>query len=181
MPNRRRFVLTGFGVFLLGVFAFVLFFYANFRSVEVHGQSMEPTFESGRRLLMSNAYWLVGEIKREDIVVVKVPETGDVLIKRVKGLPGDVIDFMDIPHNWKLGEGEYKVPDGTIYALGDNRPVSQDSRDFGPFEPADVLGKVVIYGTEPWLYGMLTLAAVTVAASGAASLYDSKSKSRTRK
>lgn len=177
MP-KRRFVLTGFGVFLLGVFAFVLFFYANFRSVEVRGTSMEPTFESGRRLLMSNAYWLVGNIRRDDIVVVKVPETGDVLIKRVKGLPNDTIDFMDVPHNWKLGDGEYKVPEGTIYALGDNRPDSQDSRDYGPFEPQDVLGKVVIYGTEPWLYGMLSLAGATIVASGLASVFDARARAK---
>jgi len=180
MPN-RRFVLTGFGVFLLGVFAFVLFFYANFRSVEVHGTSMEPTFESGRRLLMSNAFWLVGDIRKDDIVVVKVPDTTDILIKRVKGLPGDVVDFKDVPHSWKLGDGEYKVPEGTLYVVGDNRPVSQDSRDYGPFEPTDILGKVVIFGHEPWLYGMLTLAAATILASGVASAFDAKSRSRRSK
>ena len=178
MPDRRRFVLTGFGVFLLGVFAFVLFFYFNFRSVEVHGPSMEPTFESGRRLLMSNAYWLVGDIRRNDIVVLKVPDSTDVLIKRVKGLPDDVIDFVEVPHNWLLESGEYKVPKGTVYVLGDNRPVSQDSRDYGPFDRSNILGKVVIYGHEPWLFGVLTLAVVTLLASGVASVLDSKSKSK---
>ena len=178
MQNKKRFVKTGFLVFLLGVLAFAVFFYTNFKSVEVHGVSMEPTFESGRRLLMSNAYWLVGEIRRNDIVVIKVPESEDVLIKRVKGLPGDVIDFMDVPHVWKLSNGEYKVPEGTIYALGDNRPVSQDSREYGPFEPNDVLGKVVIYGQEPWLYGMLSLAGITIVGSGIASLVDARRRTR---
>ena len=124
-------VITGFGAAMLGVLAYASFFYFNFKTVQVTGESMEPTFESGRRLLMSKAFWLVGPIQRNDIVVIKTPDTGETLIKRVKGLPGDVIDFMDIPYSWKLVMGEYKVPAGTFYCLGDNRPVSQDSRDLG--------------------------------------------------
>lgn len=178
MRNGRRFAVTGFGVFLLGVFGFALFFYGNFRTVVVKGDSMEPTFESGQRLLMSQAYWLVGKVRKNDIVVVRVPDTGDTLIKRVKGLPGDVINFMDVPETWRLGEGEYRVPEGMIYVLGDNRPVSQDSRAFGPLEPQDVLGKVVVYGNEPWLYGMLALAFLTVASSLTASIIDSRGRQK---
>ncbi|MBS1723871.1 MAG: signal peptidase I [Armatimonadetes bacterium] len=167
-PGKRRILMTGFGVFLLGVFGFVLFFYVNFKTVEVKGESMEPTFESGRRLLMSNAYWLVGPIRIDDIVVIKV-EDGETFIKRVKGLPGDVIDFMNTPTSWKLGRGEYKVPQGTVYVLGDNRPVSQDSRDLGPIDRSDILGKVVIYGRESWLYTILSLSVLGVLASAVAS------------
>ena len=178
MPNRRRVAFTGFGAFLLGILAFVLFFYASFRTVEVHGPSMETTYKSGRRLLMSNAYWLVGEVKKNDIVVVKSPDNDEVLIKRVKGLPGDVIDFMDVPRDWRLGNGEYKVPAGKVYVLGDNRPVSQDSRDFGPLDRADVMGKVVMSGQEPWLFGILTVAVLTIGASGIAALVDSRKNPR---
>ena len=178
MPNRRRVVITGFGFVLVGILCFFGFFYMNFRSVEVRGQSMEPTFESGRRLLMSSSYWLVGSIQKNDIVVIRVPDTGETLIKRVKGLPGDVIDFMDVPHSWKLANGEYKVPANSYYCLGDNRPVSQDSRDYGPFDESAILGKVVIYGTEPWLYGITGLALFALLGSGMAALYDSRVAAR---
>lgn len=174
--KNTRVIRTGFGLFLFGVLGFALFFYANFKTVEVRGPSMEPTFESGRHLLMSNAYWLVGQIRKNDIVVVKAPEAGETLIKRVKGLPGDVVDFMAVPHNWKLVNGEYKVPDGTLYVLGDNRPVSQDSRDFGPFEKSDVLGKIVVYGNEPWIMWMLVLAGIAILSSGIAAWIDSRQK-----
>lgn len=178
MPNSRRVVITGFGAVLLGILCFFAFFYLNFRSVEVRGQSMEPTFESGRRLLMSNAYWLVGPIRKNDIVVIKVPDSGETLIKRVKGVPGDVIDFMDVPHSWRLAAGEFKVPPGTLYCLGDNRPVSQDSRDYGPFENNAILGKVVIFGTEPWLYGITGLAVLALLGSGLAAIYDTRRSAR---
>lgn len=178
VPRKRRAVLTGFGVFLFGMLGFLAFFGVNFKTVEVSGESMEPTFESGRRLLMSRAYWLVGEIKKNDIVVIKSPEDSDTVIKRVKGLPGDVINFMDIPDNWELSQGEYRVPPGTVYVLGDNRPVSQDSRSFGPVETENIQGKVVIYGTEPWLYGVVGFAVLSVVASGVASLFDQRREGR---
>ncbi|MCW5938676.1 MAG: signal peptidase I [Fimbriimonadaceae bacterium] len=155
--GRRKRAFRGFGVFLAAVLGFALFFQMNFQTVSVRGNSMEPTFNSGDRLLVSKAYWLVGPIRLNDIVVVRMEKSGDVLIKRVKGLSGDVIDFIDVPTTWKIGMGEYRVPEGTLYLLGDNRPVSQDSRVFGPFEPKDVVGKVVIYGTEPWVLAMVAV------------------------
>ena len=113
-----------------------------------------------------------------EIVVLHVPDTGETLIKRVKGLPGDVIDFKDIPNDWRLSRGEYKVPVGTYYVLGDNRPVSQDSRELGPFERSDVVGKVVIYGSEPWLFGILAAAILAVAASCLAAVYENRTERR---
>jgi signal peptidase I len=161
---RRRRAFRGFGVFLLAVLGFALFFQVNFQTVSVRGHSMEPTFSHGDRLLVSRAYWLVGPIRRNDIVVVRMKDTGDVLIKRVKGLPGDVVDFIDVPSTWKIGMGEYRVPEGGMYLLGDNRPVSQDSRVFGPFAPEDVVGKVVVYGTEPWVLAMVAVGALGLVA-----------------
>jgi hypothetical protein len=89
-----------------------------------------------------------------------------------------VIDFMDVPRDWKLSNGEYRVEPGKVYVLGDNRPMSQDSRDFGALDRSSIQGKVVIFGQEPWLYGILTVAIVTIGASGIAALVDSKSKNR---
>ncbi len=139
----RKVVFTGFGVFLLFVLAFVLFFYWNFNTIEVKGNSMEPTFHSGQRLLISKAYWLVGDIRKNDIVVVKNVDGGDTIIKRVYALPGQTVDFYNVPESYDFSKGEYKVPAGELYILGDNRPVSDDSRLFGPVKYGDVLGKVV--------------------------------------
>jgi len=144
-PSRRkRLLLTGFGSFLLFVLAFVIFFYLNFQTVSVKGNSMEPTFQNGRRVLVSQAYWLVGDIKKDDIVVLKEPGSGDIVIKRVYALGGDVVDMRNIPEDWSIGNGEYRVPENKYYVIGDNKPVSEDSRRFGPVDPKDIIGKVVI-------------------------------------
>ncbi|MBS1707237.1 MAG: signal peptidase I [Armatimonadetes bacterium] len=140
----RKVVFTGFGVFLLFVLGFVVFFYWNFNTIEVKGDSMEPTFHSGQRLLISKAYWLVGGIKKNDIVVVKNIDGGDTIIKRVYALPGQIVDYYNVPETYDISKGEYKVPSGQLYILGDNRPVSDDSRLFGPVKYDNVLGKVVV-------------------------------------
>lgn len=133
---------TSFGVTLLGVLAVALFMLLNFKTVVVSGNSMEPTFNDKERVLVTTAYWLVGDIKKKDIVVVRGPE-GVPIIKRVYGVSGDRIDFFNVPEDWSLTAGEYRVPDDTIYILGDNREVSEDSRRLGPIAVSDVLGKVV--------------------------------------
>jgi signal peptidase I len=143
-PSRRRKVLfTGFGVFLLGVLAFAIFFWVNFQTVVVKGDSMDPTLQNGQRLLITKAYWLVGDIRKNDIIVVHRPESGEVVIKRVYAMQGETVDFYNVPDNWNLAQGEYIVPPDSYYVLGDNRPVSDDSRLFGPVRSDVILGKVV--------------------------------------
>ena len=44
-----------------------------------------------------------------------------------------------------VANGEYVVPKGHIYVLGDNREVSEDSRKFGAVPVDRVLGKIVSY------------------------------------
>jgi signal peptidase I len=137
--------MTGFGVVLLFVLAFVLFFHSAFTTVVVNGKSMLPTLKDGKKVLVSNAYWLVGSIRHGDIVVIRAEDSGEYIIKRVYKLQGEQVDVMNMPSNWKLVQGPYTVPEGTMYVLGDNREVSEDSRRFGPVEVSAVIGKVVAY------------------------------------
>jgi signal peptidase I len=126
------------------LFAFAVFAYFDFRTVVVSGESMLPTFKNGDHVLVCSAYWLVGPVKPKDIVVIESPEDGGYIIKRVYKVGGEVVDWYNIPRSWSLKQGEFKVPDGMIYLLGDNREVSEDSRVFGPVEESRVLGKVVL-------------------------------------
>lgn len=107
--------------------------------VYIPSSSMVPTLNEGDHLFVTKVYNL-DNIKRGDILVFDSKELNDILIKRVIGLPGDVVTIVDgkvsvnneelkedyvvnVDHNY----GEFKVPEGKYFFLGDNRPVSYDS------------------------------------------------------
>lgn len=126
----------------MGVLAITVFMFFNFKTVVVTGNSMEPTYTDKERLLVSKAYWLVGAIRQKDVIVFRNP-TGEEVIKRVYGLPGDTIDFFNTPEEWNISSGDYVVPPGKYYVIGDNREISEDSRKIGPIERGQILGKVI--------------------------------------
>ena len=84
--------------------------------------------------------------------------TNFVWVKRVIGKAGDRLAFHD-GHVYRNGtqlnepytngpmefsiEGEYVVPEGTVFVMGDNRNHSSDSRFIGPVPISHVLGHVV--------------------------------------
>ncbi|HVT12547.1 MAG TPA: signal peptidase I [Fimbriimonadaceae bacterium] len=143
--STKRRAFTGFGAVLLFVLAFVLFFHFSFTTVVVSGQSMLPTLQNGKKVLVSKAYWLVGSIQDGNIVVLKGTTPGEYIIKRVYKMGGEAVDTFNAPGSFSLLDGQYKVPDGMIYVLGDNRSISEDSRRFGPVDLKNVIGKVVAY------------------------------------
>lgn len=143
-PSSKLKVKTGFSLALLMILGIAVFYFLNFKTVVVSGQSMEPTFFSGRRLLASSAYWLIGGLKRNDIVVIKSEDSHEYIIKRLYRLEGEKVDWLNVPDDWSLTRGEYVVPKGHVFVLGDNRAVSEDSRKFGAVRLERVIGKVVI-------------------------------------
>jgi len=98
------------------------------------------------------------------VVVFHSPKNPDIeYIKRIIALPGDKIKIQDsnvyindqlITENYissktNLWEGgfskdgeEVVVPDGEIFVMGDNRPRSSDSREFGPVPISSIIGQV---------------------------------------
>lgn len=143
-PPKRTIKVRGFTVFLLVVLVFTIIFYPYFKMAEVKGESMLPTLVNGQKVLTSHAYWLVGSIKQNDIIVLKEEKSNEYFIKRVLGLPGDQIQWSMAPRNWPLDKGKYVVPPGRIYVVGDNILHSDDSRKFGAFLQSNILGKVLI-------------------------------------
>jgi signal peptidase I len=130
---------------MLLVLAFAIFAYLNFKTVEVQGRSMFPTFRTGQRVLVSKAYWLVGPIRDNDVVVLTDTGPTGYIIKRVMWSGGEKVDWKWVPDNYRLELGALTVPPGFIYVLGDNRPESEDSRKFGPRDLKDVIGKVIVW------------------------------------
>lgn len=158
----------------------------NFR---VDGSSMLPNLHNSEMLLVNrHAYedynlaslvnWIpgvdagdkvihpFGEVKRGDIVVFNPPVGNKPFIKRIIGLPGDVITFANnsvvvngvpLQENYELGgptecpggaqacrAGPITVGEDQVFVMGDNRDNSEDSRFFGPVDIDSIIGKAVI-------------------------------------
>ncbi|PIE21959.1 MAG: signal peptidase I [Planctomycetota bacterium] len=123
----------------------------------VRGRSMEPNIADGDRLLVDRVSYALGDVQRFDVVILASPEDPGVdYVKRVVGLPGDRVDLIGgrVRINGEYLEpglstvpdpeafGTWKVPEQHYFVLGDNRPVSSDSRE-GWFVPMSQLrGKV---------------------------------------
>ena len=77
---------------LVSVYVFVHFF---FRPVQVDGESMHPTLLNDEIGLSNVFARLTGKINRFDVVVLKEPNSGDLWVKRVIGLPGETVKYQD--------------------------------------------------------------------------------------
>lgn len=108
-----------------GVYATLAFLLA--RRVTVRGPSMLPTLQPGQRILFDRLAYVQDRPQVDDIVLVQ--RTGIRIVKRLAGVPGDVIDGRT------LGRDEYWV-------LGDNPSESTDSRELGPVKRRDLLGRL---------------------------------------
>ena len=121
----------------------------------VDGSSMDTTLAAGQMVIINKLHYRIKDIKRFDIVVVRNEEDKDKIIKRVIGLPNEHISYKEgkLYINGVLKEVkdvtfqatddfEYQTKEGEYFVLGDNRPVSKDSRILGPFTKKDILGRV---------------------------------------
>ena len=129
---------------------------------EVRGSSMRPSLEPGDWLLAIR----LRRPRRGDLVVLRHPDRGFEVVKRVVGLPGERVGT-DGRRVW-IGEsaiaepyahgtgapGEWEVPAGHVVVLGDDRGHSTDSRSFGPVHLARLSGRAVLrYWPRPGLLG----------------------------
>ncbi len=146
--------------------------------------SMENTLLIGDHLIMSRIGYDAGipftnihvplwrNPKRQQIIIFKPPfdATQPDYVKRVIGLPGDLVDVRDgavwingrrLQESYTIGETEpappgtappgykdldlpYRVPENCYFAMGDNRGNSYDSRFWGCVPRKDILGTPVI-------------------------------------
>jgi len=181
------------------LFVFVLrsFIFEPFR---IPSSSMYPTLEIGDFLLVNKSIYGVRlPIINKKIIPIKQPERGDVFvfrypkdpslnyIKRVMGLPGDIIEYVGkelyingkkipfndaesfefkdannrlhqvqqytaeldnkIKHDVLINprgaaiDGQWTVPQGHYFAMGDNRDHSEDSRSWGYVPEENIVGK----------------------------------------
>lgn len=137
---------------------------------QVVGYSMAPTYQEGDCFLLRED-WAIWDYDRGDVVVVDSKALDQKIIKRLIGLPGDLIELKSVEVEgiyleevWLNGElleepyinsadirktaetTRFEVPEGAIFVMGDNRRHSLDSRGmtepYIPFE--EVMGRAIL-------------------------------------
>jgi signal peptidase I len=127
------------------------------QATRVDGQSMEPSLYTDQRVVVEKVSYRFHGPERFDVVVIKLPDQGDeLLIKRVIGLPGELLEIRNglvyiddklleeplVTQQTRTGRyGKTTIPPLHVFVMGDNRGHSNDSRSFGPVPIANILGR----------------------------------------
>jgi signal peptidase I len=157
-----------------------------FQAFFIPSASMEPTLSEGDRVLVNKISYDLHDVHRGDVIVFELssedvgPDGIKDLIKRVIGLPGDVIETREgvVYVNDRAVEEPYlaegtitgdpedsqnpaierqTVPDDHVFVLGDNRSNSADSRypNRGPIPVDTIVGRAFVVVWPPGDIGTL--------------------------
>jgi len=187
--NKNRILREVIIWLLVVLIPLVLVFFLNmkvFAISAVNQYSMKNTLFEGELVYYNRINYNINTIERGDIILfladgrikdgffselaIKVQDFMDKfrheslranerLVKRVIGIPGDIIDIHDgqvyvngvketgaYVAGTTQASGEYPitVPPGKLFVMGDNREVSKDGRNFGCIDARSVEGKAVM-------------------------------------
>lgn len=154
---------------LIAQIIFFLFFFQMFLFDigKVDGTSMEPNLVDSQLFLVDRFSFLFRDVRRYEVVQTFHPFLENkILIKRVVGLPGEIINIQTDKIIITTNAGEeilisepyisaqsytiikpgwnsrFVIPDHSYFVLGDNRNFSVDSREFGPIHRKYIIGTV---------------------------------------
>lgn len=159
----KEFLKDSFSYFFFIACIFLIAVYVvGFETVV--GPSMESTYKSGDVLIIDKLSYRFADVKRNDIVSF-ANVSSKYLIKRIIGLPGESVEFKnnELYINGKLFVEEYLdkdtitvdfstrdlgydvIPEDMYLVLGDNREISDDSRNpkIGLVKKEDLIGRVL--------------------------------------
>ena len=162
---------------VLALAIFVVMYLFLFQPHQVKGASMEPNFYDGEYILTDKITYRFRPPKRGEVVIFKAPKNPDLdYIKRIIGLPGEKIKIENgglyingqrlyenyLPETTNISGGlflpkgkEVKIPKNSYFVLGDNRSHSSDSREWGPVQKEDIIGRAFLRYWPPNRVGIL--------------------------
>jgi signal peptidase I len=152
-------LLRDIGISVILAIVLIVFIY---QPVKVEGTSMMPGLTDQERIFINKYEYKLGvdSIARGDLIVFHFPlDPSQSYIKRVIGIPGDVVEIVDgsvFVNSHALDEPyvlpEYRdhlstprtvVPINNYFVLGDHRNSSNDSRSWGFVDRSKIYGKAV--------------------------------------
>jgi len=177
---RKRSALVDYGIIAVVAIVLALLIQAFLvKPYRIPSPSMDPTLLPGDRVLVNRLVYHFHPPRRGNIIVFNWPVNPKlVFIKRVIGLPGDVISLRNgsvyvnghrlvepyverdgarasptqpapastgttMTEPWSLAQ-PYRVPANSYFVMGDNRTMSDDSRDWGPVPAKDIIGQAFL-------------------------------------
>jgi len=160
-PNKRsigRIIVDILETAMLSVLLFLAINAISAR-IRIESISMQPTLYEGDFVMVNKLAYKIGSPERGDVIIFHYPPDPDrePYIKRVIGLPGDRLQvqngsvyingepvqepYISAPPAYT---GEWTIPEGTVFVLGDNRNHSSDSHNWGTVPIENVIGKALV-------------------------------------
>lgn len=143
------------------------------QSYTVMMSSMEPNFYQGDCIMVNKVcYRSAGPLRGQVIVFDPPVESRFPYIKRIIGLPGDIVEIKDgivsingtdlyepyvasQPPQNNEDSDPIILSDDEYFVLGDNRNNSSDSRSWGPIKRDDIIGKAWFVYWPPSRWGVV--------------------------
>ncbi|MEW6304943.1 MAG: signal peptidase I [Verrucomicrobiota bacterium] len=139
------------------VVAAILFF-AFVQPIRVTGISMFPTYKDRQINFVNKLSYLRSHPERGDVVAVRDPGSGVILLKRVIGLPGEEVAIergMVYINGKELDEKAYvkarqpwtelldPLPPECYFVIGDNRSMPVTAHTHGVYHRTNIIGRVL--------------------------------------
>ena len=143
---------------IIPVVAALLIHQYLFTFARVDGTSMLDTLHENNIMGVSRLHYRLSEPQRGEIITCNYPEDGNKLfVKRIRVLPGETIEIREgtvyidgepIAETYLTRVDDQSMDPITlakdeIFVMGDNRPVSRDSRAVGPLTLDEIYGRVL--------------------------------------
>lgn len=163
-------ILSFISTFIICTLVIVIVSFFVIKPANISGRSMAPNLKNGQRGFSSIVSLMLEGIQRYDVVLAKTTDDNGqeaTIIKRVIALPGETISCKNeivyvngkplderrylnsSYHDEWLKKNKYfnydfkevTLKDNEYFLMGDNRPISLDSRDLGPFKENQIIAK----------------------------------------
>ena len=159
MSDQSSTIRKGYIRLLARTILFVLVVYIFFTKIlcfqRVEGMQMFPSLKDGDLTL---SYCLKQTFRPNDVIIYEI--NGEKYFGRIIAVGGNEIDIDgsgDVKINGISESGEiiypsyhkgtikypYKIPEGSVFVLGDYRTQTKDSREFGAIKESQIKGKVL--------------------------------------